>query len=357
VPGVISEYPWSNVPQLSGDEVVAAREAHFRLAQYFDADHFAQIARELCGLELEGFGTTGGAYDAGGAPSLGADVQLTAPALELRVSFEPAFVTRVLNHLLGRQTGVTHDGPLAAPLLAAFHAVCGEVCRRSAPAAPAAVAGAHPMSAPAPSEAWRVDFWVRLDGVAYRGRLLVGLRGGPVPDGVGARAVAAPGGRVPVSLPVVLMQHSLLPAELGSLEAGDAVVFDAEWGPLRGAAWLCGGNSEAALGVEVVEQGLVLRGAAVLGYEVMTMSKTEATTAQGLEAAVLEAPVVVRLELGEVTLSAREWLALRAGDVLQTDVPLGESVALRVAGRVVARGTLVNVEGKLGVRVLSVLPS
>jgi flagellar motor switch/type III secretory pathway protein FliN len=101
---------------------------------------------------------------------------------------------------------------------------------------------------------------------------------------------------------------------------------------------------------------LVLRAAAQLGYEVEKMAQADTTVSQAVEAAVLDAPVVVRLEVGEVTLPARDWLALGAGDVLQTDVPLGDPVVLRVAGRVVARGTLVNVEGRLGVRLLAVTP-
>jgi flagellar motor switch/type III secretory pathway protein FliN len=122
-------------------------------------------------------------------------------------------------------------------------------------------------------------------------------------------------------------------------------------------ARLCGGSNSAALRVEITPAGLVLRGGAQLGYESQSMAEGDTTVDAGAQAAVLDTPVVVRLEVGEVTLSARDWLALNTGDVLQTDVPLGEPVALRVAGRVVARGTLVNVEGKLGVRLLAVTPA
>jgi flagellar motor switch/type III secretory pathway protein FliN len=67
--------------------------------------------------------------------------------------------------------------------------------------------------------------------------------------------------------------------------------------------------------------------------------------------AILETPVIVRVELGAVTLTAREWAAIGPGDV----VPLGKRVAepavLRIAGIEVAKGELVEIEGELGVRI------
>src|SRR5205085_7866999 len=66
---------------------------------------------------------------------------------------------------------------------------------------------------------------------------------------------------------------------------------------------------------------------------------------------VLDAPLVVRVELGAVTMSAREWAALRAGDVIGLGRRVSGPVVLRIAGTVVARGELVDIEGELGVRI------
>lgn len=71
-------------------------------------------------------------------------------------------------------------------------------------------------------------------------------------------------------------------------------------------------------------------------------------------AAVLDAPLVVRIEVASVALSAREWADLKPGDILETRKPIGEHVVLRIAGREVARGELVSVDGELGVRIRSV---
>jgi flagellar motor switch/type III secretory pathway protein FliN len=67
--------------------------------------------------------------------------------------------------------------------------------------------------------------------------------------------------------------------------------------------------------------------------------------------AVLEAPIVVRIEIGTVTLSAREWAGIRPGDVISAGQRIAEPAILRVGGREVARGELVNVDGELGVRI------
>lgn len=68
--------------------------------------------------------------------------------------------------------------------------------------------------------------------------------------------------------------------------------------------------------------------------------------------ALAEAPIVVRVEAGTVTLPARAWASMGAGDVVALDRRTGESVVVRVGGRVVARGELVDVDGTLGVRIL-----
>ena len=67
-----------------------------------------------------------------------------------------------------------------------------------------------------------------------------------------------------------------------------------------------------------------------------------------------ETPVLVRLELGCVEMSAAEWAALRPGDVVQCGRRIEEPVLLRAGGREIARGELVTVDGEIGVRILRV---
>ena len=84
------------------------------------------------------------------------------------------------------------------------------------------------------------------------------------------------------------------------------------------------------------------------------MSETSETS-ETLRDIALEAPVVVRVEVASVTLTAREWAKLGPGDVLETGVRLSTPVVLRVGGSEVARGELVSVDGELGVRIREIV--
>jgi type III secretion system YscQ/HrcQ family protein len=66
-----------------------------------------------------------------------------------------------------------------------------------------------------------------------------------------------------------------------------------------------------------------------------------------------DAPVEVTVELARFTLSLQQLAELRKGEVLLTGRPLGESVTVRAAGRAIASGELVDVDGEVGVRVLA----
>ena len=64
-------------------------------------------------------------------------------------------------------------------------------------------------------------------------------------------------------------------------------------------------------------------------------------------------PLQISVELARVPVTAEEVVSLRVGQVIDLNRVPGEPVELSVNGKVVARGELVEVEGHLGVRVLS----
>jgi flagellar motor switch protein FliM len=64
-------------------------------------------------------------------------------------------------------------------------------------------------------------------------------------------------------------------------------------------------------------------------------------------------PLQVSVELARIPVTAEEVVSLKIGQVLDLNRVPGEPVDLSVNGKVVARGELVEVEGHLGVRVLS----
>ena len=102
---------------------------------------------------------------------------------------------------------------------------------------------------------------------------------------------------------------------------------------------------------------LVASGGVVLGGAVDPLCVTEAVMAEPsdhdpLVNAVGELPVVVRVEIGEARMAARDWAALRRGDVIALGRRVGEHVVLRVGGVPVAHGELVEIEGEVGVRIV-----
>lgn len=64
-------------------------------------------------------------------------------------------------------------------------------------------------------------------------------------------------------------------------------------------------------------------------------------------------PLQISVELARVPVTADQVVALRVGQVVELRRAPGEPVDLSVNGKVIARGELVEVEGQLGVRVLS----
>jgi flagellar motor switch/type III secretory pathway protein FliN len=95
---------------------------------------------------------------------------------------------------------------------------------------------------------------------------------------------------------------------------------------------------------------LVVRGTEALALDQELAMDRIDETEKTAEAA-LEAPLVVRVEVGAVAMTAREWGELAVGDVIPVGRSLGELSVLRIGGVEVARGELVDVEGELGVRI------
>ena len=70
----------------------------------------------------------------------------------------------------------------------------------------------------------------------------------------------------------------------------------------------------------------------------------------------LIAGVEVRLEayLGSARMTVAELTALSAGETVALDASLNRDVEIRLNGVAVARGELVSVDGKFGVRILEI---
>ncbi len=83
--------------------------------------------------------------------------------------------------------------------------------------------------------------------------------------------------------------------------------------------------------------------------------RAEPDGSSGRRAAIADLPAEVVVEAGRASLSMREILALAPGSVVPLERSVSAEVTLTVAGRVLAHGVLVDVEGELGVQVLKVV--
>ena len=272
------------------------------------------------------------------------------------LSIEPELAVAALTHVLRRPLTLSQQGALDDTLAGALSALVLELARRSG--ARGALHLVDPGEARARARDVYIEASVLIGGTAYQ--VLVALQLAPLP----ATSMPSLGdlGELPISLSVVVGWSLAERAALADFVPGNA------WFPGPG-LWLdaagCGPVALAAAGQDRGQAAtlsrdgkIVLRGDSVqllpdAGELMAEPEKSEAT----LTESVLDSPVVVRVEVGAVTMSAREWAELAPGDVIETGRRIAEPVVLRVAGREVARGELVNLEGELGVRIRELVRS
>ena len=72
---------------------------------------------------------------------------------------------------------------------------------------------------------------------------------------------------------------------------------------------------------------------------------------------VLDVPVSLTIELGSCQLPMKEVLQLNVGSVVQLDKPADAPVELTVNGKLIARGEVVVIEDRFGVKITEVIGS
>src|ERR1700690_2605504 len=70
---------------------------------------------------------------------------------------------------------------------------------------------------------------------------------------------------------------------------------------------------------------------------------------------VLDVPVSLTIDLGGCNLPMREVLQLNIGSVIQLDKPADAPVELSVNGKLIARGEVVVIEERFGVKITEVI--
>ena len=79
------------------------------------------------------------------------------------------------------------------------------------------------------------------------------------------------------------------------------------------------------------------------------------TTAPANLNLVMDVPVSLTIELGSCQLPMKEVLQLNIGSVVQLDKPADAPVELSVNGKLIARGEVVVIEDRYGVKITEVI--
>ncbi|MEO6419249.1 MAG: FliM/FliN family flagellar motor switch protein [Polyangiaceae bacterium] len=242
-------------------------------------------------------------------------------------------------------------GALAAVLVAALRRAYGEQPLRVLEAGPSSVVMRALANAGGTLHVASLSVLVGDD--AFLGKIVVAssAANGLAPPPWESRHLASLGD-APLAIPVVACATLASRESITLLTAGDAwmpgagALVRSPSGALHGPVILAAPTSERGVRATLgIDGRLVLRGEG----EELGMADENAALVENLG----EVPVVVRVEIGTAQMRAREWAELRTGDVVALGRRIAEPVTLRVGGVEVARGELVEIEGEVGVRIVS----
>jgi type III secretion system YscQ/HrcQ family protein len=347
-------YPFSKLERVARSEVRALASLRHAFETRADPAAVARALSEVTGAEIEIAVRT---VALGSPRRRYPEVALEGATARVIVGVSPDLALALLGRVLGRSFALARDdGELGASLEGALAALVVEVMRRAGTEVFEVVRDARPEP---PSLCAELSVFV--DGKTYAAYLLARSELSPT-QAVPSLAcdVLARIDDLPIAVPIVIAASLATRAELAALRVGAAWLpgegaFVDERGVGRGLlASPCG---ERGQWVDLAPGGRVVlrRDSADLGHEPAESGDRMKEPSDGnndtLTDIVVETPVVVRVELGTVSLTASEWSRLRPGDVIETGRRISEPAILRVGGRAVARGELVDIEGELGVRV------
>lgn len=353
-------FPWASVPRVPRAALRARRELVERVDAALDWNGIGRALGDLLGDDVQ-LGPVHTDCRREGVPFAGEQcLELRFPVHGLRLWLEPELdlwrtcVARLLDQEF--QLGWA-DTSIDAALRGAGAALVLEVARRAARGEAPELAREEPR---APGWLLHAGASLRLGGKPYRVAACAALER-PGPPGLRAPTELRRLGQLPLRVPWVAALSSAPLGTLSGLALGDVWLPGAD-------AWVAGETPRSA-GLLVPprsRRGIPVRvhaGRTVLGAEIVAVPEDALPGEMGapmsqeeseLEQVVGETPVVVRLELGAIEMSAAEWAALRPGDVLASGCRVEDGVSLRTGGREIARGELVEIDGEIGVRITRV---
>lgn len=246
-----------------------------------------------------------------------------------------------------RPLGTTERGVLAAALSAVI---------RHAPGL--ALAGARPGEWNG-SGLGRIEGWAESETFREAFFLDVPPAWIPVRGPVSSVAGMLPG-QPPVSLNIELARTTITAEEWSRARPGDAVVFEhhagrAEAGEPLSVRIVCGAFAMPA----TIKSGElnVTGGFSPLIHSERNDPMVNDPDRDITTTVLAAAPIEIVAELGRVTLRADEVSALKGGAVIPLPPKAESRIDLRIGDRLWARGELVDLDGQLAVRLISVTPT
>jgi len=359
---IASPFPWRSLDSVRRGDLALLAKVRRAAARVIDADSAERALREIIGdcalsIRVRRVASTPPRVDDSAIGALLAPGERADRRRAFAVIVEQALGNALAARALKRPTARVIDPARPSPSLAgAVAAILVAVARRNA-LAPLRAISAGPAHAivgevvsidPMPLA---VTFTVLFDQDAYLAQVLAPRSAvEPIADfDLDARSLGALGA-MPIEAPLVAGLLATTPAELAALAHGDALlpltIARAPSGGFHGELLIAPPSSDAAFRADLGEDGrLVLREGPI--------AEDDMIDKDALAQSIGETPIVVRVEVGCAQMSAREWAALGAGDVVALGTRVGDHVVLRVGGVEVARGELVDVEGEVGVRIVA----
>ncbi len=372
----VRPFPWRSLQATTRGEVNALRDVRHWAAAHLRLGALVLAVEELVGAKVEVLVGRALALDralAKRAFSNGVGV-LIAPSgapdagRGALIEAETALAATLVARALGRPSPRLIKAAAAAPegIAGAFAAVVLTAVRRAhAGVALQVLEAGHTgvleaALAASDCDLLALSLTVLVADDAFAARVILSRNSGlsGAPPAWDARALRALGS-APLAIPVVACATFITPQEVASLRPGDAIV-PRHWPIARGH-----GNGNVTVGPVLLapafsELGLVARlcedGRLVLGAGLEPVAAREAQMdldeKDAVVATIGEVPIVMRVEIGEALMTAREWSSLGRGDVVSLGRRVGETVLLRVGGIPMARGELVELDGEVAVRIV-----
>lgn len=348
---LVRPYPWTALERLSRRSCAQGNAIRRAAARSVDLTALAPALGSILAAEVTLIPDTVRALDcvASREPCV-ARARDEPSGLSAWLFADPELVATAVARLLARPVTLGVRGtPISAPIQGAFSALLAETLRRAH--AGAVLTVLDDLGAPqGPGLECRgtVIFDSRAFSVACYLQLATPPATAETPSALRRLAKL---GSLPLAVPVVVACSQATAEELAALAPGDAWL-PGNWSitrDLSGPVVLAAANAEAGVPATLAPGGQLVLG----GTDPVFFAEEEPMPDNDdlLASAALSAPLTVRVELGSVTLTADEWSALGPGDVIEVGRRVADPVILRVAGREVARGELVDVEGELGVRI------